>query len=72
VDDLADPHNGTPVAELDPARARTVVAWYRQILSDAEPPPAPELCAERLAILDGWLAGEPGWPPGGAWDTVER
>jgi hypothetical protein len=72
VDELADPHNGTPVAELDPARARTVVEWYRRILSDAEPRAARELYAERLALLDGWLSGRRDSSSAGGWDTVER
>jgi hypothetical protein len=71
VDALADPHTGTRVAELDPARARSVVAWYRQILSGSEPPAAPELQAERLALLDGWLTGATGQPVRSPGPTAE-
>jgi hypothetical protein len=56
VNALTDPHDQTPVAELDPKRAREVVTWYRGILTDAQSLAAPELFTERLAALDGWLA----------------
>jgi hypothetical protein len=56
VTDLTDPHNGTPVPRLEPKRAREVVTWYRNVLSDSESLAEPQLFTERLAALDGWLA----------------
>ncbi len=74
VDELVDPHDGTPVAQLEPARARTVVEWYRRILRDAEPRAPGELYAERLALLESWLAAEQTSSVAGSRspDTVER
>jgi hypothetical protein len=56
VTDLTDPHDGIPVARLEPKRAREVVTWYRKVLSDSESLVAPQLFTERLVALDGWLA----------------
>jgi hypothetical protein len=56
IADLVDPHDGTPVARLHPARARKVVGWYRRILCDSQSLAAPELFTDRLAVLDRRLA----------------
>jgi hypothetical protein len=55
VTELKDPHTETPVAELDPARARKVVEWHRWILSDSRSLVEAELFTQRLGLLDAWL-----------------